>query len=132
VLLVKTKIGPSQINGIGLFADQFIPKGARVWMLMRGFDIVLTPEQIDSLSDVAREQFVHYGHLDIFTGEHVLCADNARFLNHSETPNVGCYLLPTPNDEDYDVAIRDIESGEEMTINYKEYDGNWLLKLGSG
>lgn len=27
MLLVKTKIGPSAIHGIGLFADQFIQKG---------------------------------------------------------------------------------------------------------
>ncbi|HXV37719.1 MAG TPA: SET domain-containing protein [Myxococcota bacterium] len=131
MLLVKTRIGPSQIDGIGLFADEFIPKGTPVWKLVRDFDIILTPEQIASLSDAAREQFIHYGHLDIFTGEHVLCADNARFLNHSDDPNVCCYLLPTPNDEDLDVAVRDIEKGEELTINYKEYDGNWPLKLGA-
>lgn len=131
MLLVKTKIGPSKIEGLGLFADQFIPKGTPVWKLMRDFDIILTREQMAPLSDVALEQFVHYGHLDMFTGEHVLCADNARFLNHSENPNICCYLLPTPNDEDLDVALRDIEEGEEMTINYKEYDANWPIKLGS-
>jgi hypothetical protein len=26
MLYVKTKIGPSEIEGIGLFADEFIPK----------------------------------------------------------------------------------------------------------
>ncbi|KKQ84137.1 MAG: hypothetical protein UT08_C0023G0002 [Candidatus Woesebacteria bacterium GW2011_GWB1_38_8] len=30
MILVKTKIGPSKINGIGLFANQFIPKGTLV------------------------------------------------------------------------------------------------------
>ena len=29
-LLVKTRIGPSAIAGIGLFADQFIPEGTKV------------------------------------------------------------------------------------------------------
>ena len=131
MLLVKTKIGPSDIAGLGLFADQFIPKGLAVWKLMPGFDIVLTIEQIASLSEVAREQFVHYGHVDMFTGQHVLCADNARFLNHSDDPNICCCMSPTPDDEDIDVAVRDIRKGEELTINYKEYDADWPRKLGS-
>jgi hypothetical protein len=31
MLLVKTTIAPSPIHGIGLFADQFIPQGTRIW-----------------------------------------------------------------------------------------------------
>lgn len=29
MLLIKTKIGPSKIHGIGLFSDQSIPKGTK-------------------------------------------------------------------------------------------------------
>jgi SET domain-containing protein len=128
MLLVKTRIGFSQINGLGLFAAEFIPKGTPVWKMVRWFDLILTKEQMDKLSDPAREQFLRCGHLDMYTGEYVLCADEARYLNHSETPNIRCSDSSDGN-EDLDVAIRDIEEGEEITINYKEYDANWPLKL---
>ena len=33
MLLVKTTIAPSSIHGIGLFADQCIPQGTRIYIL---------------------------------------------------------------------------------------------------
>ena len=44
MLLVKTKIGPSEIDGIGLFADQFIPRGTLVWELVPALDIEVAVE----------------------------------------------------------------------------------------
>jgi len=126
MLLVKTRIGPSRINGLGLFAAQFIPQGTHVWKMVRWFDLVLTKEQIDRLSNPAREQFIRCGHLDLYTGEYILCADEARYLNHSENPNI---RYNADSDQDIDVAVRDIQEGEEITINYKEYDANWPMKL---
>ncbi len=38
MLLVKTKIGQSNISGIGVFADEFIPKGTVIWRYQEGFD----------------------------------------------------------------------------------------------
>ena len=45
----------------------------------------------------------------------VLCGDNAKFFNHSETPNCkdGIGLS-------YTIADRDIKAGEELTGNYKD------------
>ena len=129
MLLVITRIGQSRIHGLGLFAAQFIPKGTTVWKMVPWFDLTLSNEQIEKLSGPARDQFIHCGHLDMFTGAYVLCADEARYLNHSEDPNIRCDL--DSDDEDLDVAVRDIAEGEEITINYKEYDANWPLKLGA-
>lgn len=39
MLLVKTKIGPSKISGIGLFADQFIKKGTTIWKFQHSIDV---------------------------------------------------------------------------------------------
>jgi SET domain-containing protein len=128
MLLVKTRIGQSRIHGLGLFAAQDIPKGTPVWKMVPWFDLVLSPDQIAKLSDPAKEQFIHCGHLDMFTGTYVLCADEARYLNHSDDPNIRCNDGST--EEDQDIAVRDIQEGEEITINYKEYDANWPLKLG--
>ena len=45
MLLVKTKIGPSKIAGIGLFADEFIAKGTPVWKFEPGFDLEIPRER---------------------------------------------------------------------------------------
>ena len=41
--MVKTKIGPSGIAGISLFADQIIPKGTVVWRYQECFDLLFFP-----------------------------------------------------------------------------------------
>ncbi len=57
MLLVKTKIGQSKIHGIGIFAEQFIPKGTVIWKFMSGFDLKVSKEQLEKLSYPARSNF---------------------------------------------------------------------------
>lgn len=54
MLLVKTKIGPSTIQGIGLFADQFISKGTRVWEFNSDLDLEITFKQLNTLPPIAK------------------------------------------------------------------------------
>ena len=49
MLVVKTKIKNSPIHGIGLFAEEFIPKGTLVWKLNKKFDLIYTKKQFNSL-----------------------------------------------------------------------------------
>ena len=56
MLLVKTKIGPSKINGTGLFANQFIPKGTPTWKFQSGFDLKIDKSELANLSESARKQ----------------------------------------------------------------------------
>mgnify|MGYP000470418846 CR=1 FL=1 len=39
MLMVKTRIAPSRIAGIGVFADQDIPAGTVTWRFMPGYDL---------------------------------------------------------------------------------------------
>lgn len=110
MLLVKTKIGPSRIQGIGLFASEFIPQGTPVWKFMPGFDIKISKNQLELLSQPARETFLKYAYLNPKTKKYVLCFDNARFFNHSDEPNV--VSTDSPEDEEgIDIAARDIKGG---------------------
>lgn len=45
-MYVKTKIAPSKIHGIGLFADEFIPEDTIIWKFTKGFDLKFTKEQV--------------------------------------------------------------------------------------
>jgi SET domain-containing protein len=55
----------------------------------------------------------------------ILSADNTRFLNHSDNPNIAC---PDPFTL---IAIRDIKKDEELTINYRTIDENMKHYNGS-
>src|SRR3989344_7104090 len=124
MLLVKTKIGPSKIHGIGLFADQFIAKGTLVQKFIPGFDLIIPESEIQKLSEPAREQFLKYAYKNK-DGQYILCFDDTRFLNHSDNPN----LISNNRTEEIDVAAQDIQKGEELTVNYKELDADFDYKM---
>ena len=123
MLLVKTRIGPSNIAGAGtgLFADQFIQKGTITWRFNPGFDLRLDEDYPASLPEIAREFFYRYAAQDPKTKKYTLCLDNARFYNHSDTPNT-CAMGSEVSSDEQDVALRDIEPGEELTIDYRTFD----------
>jgi SET domain-containing protein len=129
MLMVKTRLGVSSIAGIGLFAEQDIPKGTQTWRFMRHFDRLLTEGEINSLPEPARSSILDHTYLDATSGLFVLCADNARFMNHADEPNTAG-VHERGAIEGYDIAIRDIRAGEEITCDYRTFDAHVELKLG--
>lgn len=121
MMLVRTRRQQSAIHGTGLFAEEPIPAGTPTWRFTPGLDQALHPDAVAALSDLAREWLVTYAYLDIRTGLYVLCADDARFMNHSDTPNVGGDYDREPV-FGLDVALRDIAAGEELTCDYRTFD----------
>ena len=119
MILVKTKIGPSKIEGIGLFAAEPIKKGTKVWGFEPKLDLVLSKEEVEKFSLAAQEQFYRYAYLDKVRQKYLLCGDDGRFFNHSETPN-----CDETTDNDSTFTLKDIDVGEELTINYSEFYGN--------
>jgi SET domain-containing protein len=125
MLLVKTKLSPSKISGIGLFAEKFIPKLTIVWRNHTDSEMILTESQHDQLSDYMKEIFGFHGYFDKKTREWKLPLDNSRFMNHSDEPNLG------QDEVGNNFALRDIHSGEELTCSYKEFDGTFREKMQS-
>ena len=119
MLRVKAQIKSSPIQGIGLYADQYIPKGTVTWQYDPKFDVGFTEEDIADMSEMAREQFLVYAYFDHERGLYILCSDYQRFINHSNQPNI----ISTP---DQDIAARDILPGEEMTCDYTGYEYDWF------
>jgi hypothetical protein len=56
MLLIKARVRPSTIHGLGLFAEQFIPSGTIIWRFQPGFDVAIPEDEINQLSAAAREQ----------------------------------------------------------------------------
>ena len=124
VLLVKTTIGPSPIHGIGIFADELIHKGTRIWEYRDGIDSRFNEEFLRSLPDVAQRQLLNYSYKNVRTGLYTLCGDDARFFNHSDTPTAEDVEFDSGlvNGEGITVAARDIQPGEEITSDYRSFD----------
>jgi SET domain-containing protein len=115
MLLVNASAGNSSIHGKGLIANEFIAAGTVVWKLKPGFDLIMTKDQLDSLPPVVQEQIRHFIYIEIVTGLYILCSDDAKFMNHADTPN-------TSTQGDQTIAIRDIPVGAELTCDYREFD----------
>lgn len=124
MLLIKTKIGKSNIEGIGLFSEDSLPKGTKIWEFSKGFDLEITPDQYADLPDGVKRQIDHYAYKSLATGNFILCMDDARFFNHDRNSNVVC-LVPenSENPEALECfTTRDVAAGEEITNNYAEFD----------
>jgi uncharacterized protein len=115
MLLVKTKLKQSEIHGMGIFADQFIPKGTKTWELKHGFDVIMDTQAIDSLSPPVKEKVLIYAYFDVKLNAYVLCSDDSRFMNHSTDPSIN-------SDGTVDIAARDIQVGDELTCDYTKFD----------
>jgi uncharacterized protein len=117
MMLVRTYLSSSKIEGVGIFAAEPIKAGDVIWRLDPTFDVLLSDRDIQSWPD-HMEEFIErycYAHKDS-PGTWVLELDNGRFMNHSVHPN-------TNFGEFYaGYAIRDIAIGEELTCNYFDFD----------
>lgn len=121
MLLVKTRIARSSIHGFGLFAAERIDKDTPVWRFTPHFDLDLDPAILETQPAVFRERLLHYGYIDPRINRYILCCDDARFINHSNMPNLRTDYSLDPYG--IDIAARDIDAGEELTIDYEVIEG---------
>lgn len=96
--------------GYGLVAKQLIPKGTITWVMDK-LDQSFTYEEIIQLGPAYKSIIDTYTFRDS-KGNYILCWDNARFVNHSFSPN--CITTAY----DFELAVRDIHPGEELTNDY--------------
>lgn len=106
--------------GYGVVATEFIPKGTITWVLDR-LDREFTPRQIQQLPPT------YQGIIDTYSyrnnrGNYVLCWDFGRYVNHSFKSN----CLTTAYN--FEIAIRDIYPGEQLTDDYGYLNVNTPFK----
>lgn len=114
--LVRTYIQESDIQGIGLFADEFIKEGTKIWEL-GGMDLVITEEDFIALplTPLQLEYIKKYIYFNSDYNYWVYCGDDAKFTNHSTDPNTKVTFSEQH-------ATKDIFPGEEITCNYFDLD----------
>jgi len=96
--------------GYGVVATHFIPAGTITWVYDK-LDREFSPTEFQAMEPI------YQNILDTYTfrnnnGNFVLCWDNGRYVNHSFNSN----CLTTAYD--FEIAIRDIQAGEQLTDDY--------------
>ena len=128
MMLVRTRVAPSGIHGMGLFAVEPIARDTPMWRFEPGFDHDFSPAQFAALPAPAREHTRWFCFVSKADGHVILSGDHACFINHSPAHNTGA--LPDAQPPVTTVALRDIAAGEEITCNYFDYDADTPWKLG--
>ena len=100
----------NNIVGYGVVAKKFIPKGTITWV-QDDLDQVFSPEALQKINPIMHEYLETYCFMN-GRGEKVLCWDIAKFVNHSFNPS----CMSTAYD--FEIAIRDIHPGEQLTDDY--------------
>ncbi len=129
MLYVKNIIQSSLIPGagLGLFTTEFISVNSLVWQWDDRIDRRILKNEINNFSNLIQEFLSTYAYSD--EKYLYLCSDNARFFNHSSNPNVVAHEIGNPSNLTVNFALRDIQPGEELTIDYKEFDQDWEYGL---
>lgn len=96
--------------GYGVVATRLIPKGTITWV-RDDLDQTLTPAQVERLGPAYQSVINTYAYIDC-RGDFVLCWDLGRYVNHSCEPS--CRSAGY----DFEVAVRDIHPGEQLTDEY--------------
>ena len=96
--------------GYGIFATRRIPKGTITWVRDE-LDQTFDPNQLARFGPVYHPLLEKYSFVDA-NGHFVLCWDLARFMNHS------CEANCLGAGYEFEIAVRDIEPGEELTDDY--------------
>lgn len=116
---VYTRLMPSPIHGVGVFAICDIPKGTNIFSNDEGEMVWIDKSEIDKIEPDFKKLYEDF--CVIKNGKYG-CPKNfnsltvAWYLNESKTnPNVLC-------DKDYNfITTREIKQGEELTVDYSTY-----------
>lgn len=112
---VRTKLAPSQIDGIGVFALRDIKKGEPLFTDMMTKLYNLPYSEFDKLRPEVAENLLQSFPLIVKGSAFAYPLTRTQaFLNHSEEPNYDAMT---------DIALRDIKAGEEVTEDYRKIEG---------
>ena len=120
MFLIDTYLDKSKIHGIGVFSKENVNKGEQIKEERPEFEIEFNKNKLPSMPlSLAKLIDTHAYERKIGSGILVLGLDNEKYLNHSDDPSV--------NDDG--IALKNIKIGDEITIDYNNFDDNiktWL------
>jgi len=114
--VVKFRIAPSKIHGVGVFAISDIFKGQKLWATEFPQAYKISPGSLSKLFPEVKELLLERN-CQMVNGTPFMWPDchAQAYMNHSDDPNY---------DANLDYALRDIVKNEEITENYKLIPGH--------
>ena len=114
--MVKMRIAPSPIHGVGIFATRKILQGEKLYAANFPQPFRIPMGSMDKLFPEVKALILERWP-QIVNGSAFMWPDtnHQAYCNHSDNPNY---------DANLDIAIRDIDVGEEITENYKLIPGH--------
>lgn len=109
------EVRQTEDRGLGLFARVRVPKGTLIDYRCDLCQRVCGKDDLLAMSSERRQQLMEHTYTND-DGDVVLDCSVGRYMNHSCEANV------IEGDGDFDVAVRDIEPGEEATCDYRQYN----------
>lgn len=107
--------------GYGVFATAFIPKGSMVYV-KDSLEVEVTPEAYVQFSAAYQEVVEKYSYRDE-RGVRILSWDLAKYVNHC------CQCNTISTGYGFEVALRDIQPGEEITDEYGIFNLEYEMPL---
>ena len=121
MFLIDTYLDKSKIQGVGVFAKENIKKGQLIKEVRPDFEIEFNKDNLPKMPlALAKLINTHAYERELGSKILVMGIDNEKYLNHSKNPSVN----------DNGIALKDIKIGDEITVDYKDFDVNinklWL------
>ena len=121
---VYVRLKPSPIGGVGVFAIRDIPAGIdpfgeeeNDYEAIPVAEIRDDPEITDAVKKYAEDMCAVDGGFMFVPKNGINRIDPSFFVNHSAVPN-----LATPDDGEHFITLREIKTGEELTIDYYTFN----------
>lgn len=118
---VYCRIRCSSIHGVGVYAIRTIPKGTNPFQQSKTrHHLPIKLEELKQLdphvAKLVRDYYTVEGEEIFVSADGINVFDFSYFINHSDVPNV----IVVDDGKTY-LALRDIQVGEELCVNYKEF-----------
>jgi uncharacterized protein len=122
MLLIPFEVRLSSIHGLGVFATAPVRNGTIIWQFDPGIDQRHPVSWLKRQPEHVRRFVATHCVLSLDERHYLVLGDHSVFVNHSLSPNLAPDDDHKVHDEGVVVARRDIDPGEELTINYAEID----------
>lgn len=100
----------NNLVGYGVFATENIPEGTVIYV-KDSLEIVVSPDQYERHNKEIKDVIEKYSYIDP-KGDRIISWDFAKFVNHC------CNFNTISTGYGFEIAIRDIRAGEQITDEY--------------
>jgi SET domain-containing protein len=113
--IVRLRVAPSPVHGVGIFATKDIPKGTKLYADQAPLPYKISKGNLDKLfpdvKDLLLERWPRMVEGEAFAFPDIFFQG---YMNHSDDPNY---------DNKTDTTLKDIQAGEEIFEDYRNIPG---------